>query len=451
MSQLLFLPDRTGRTKYTPKHKLLPLRERPVERVSATPTACTISELLAALLGGPMPIETADALLEHYRGRLSDLRRSTAIEIADIPGIGQQNAARIKAAIELGLRLTQATEGERPTIHCPADAAALVQLEMSSLEQEHLRVMLLDTRNRVMDIVEIYRGSLNSAQVRIAELFRPAIQRMAAGMLLLHNHPSGDPSPSSDDVVVTRAAVQAGRLLDIDVHDHLILGRGGWVSLKERGLGFDAGQLSEPRRPYRVNETPCTCSAYPFPHRLYGGTCQGAEYCPHGLRLPHHPDYDPTVDRCRACDLESWGDLQFDLQHEAGLSVREEDPLVYAYTRAQALADGVLVDITPAASEFGFRYPTAISADLAARLSPNEREENLGQSFAGRLKDVLFLASIAAGVAGPSDRLRIDISLFEIDETPPHRTRRSTLSLWLMVGPGDTHEPVITIGFPGDF
>ena len=213
MCQLLLLPDKPGNTKYTPKHKLLPLRERPVERVSARADACTIVELLAALLGGPQPIETADALLAHFNGRLSDLRRAPAHEIADIPGIGQQNAARIKAAVELGLRLTLNTEEDRPTIHSPADAAAMLQHEMSALEQEHLRVILLDTRNRVIDIVEIYHGSLNSAQVRVAELFKPAIQRMSAAIILVHNHPSGDPTPSPDDVAVTRAVVQAGKLL----------------------------------------------------------------------------------------------------------------------------------------------------------------------------------------------------------------------------------------------
>jgi DNA repair protein RadC len=191
MCQLLLLPDKPGNTKYTPKHKLLPFRERPVERVSARADACTIVELLAALLGGPQPIETADALLAHFNGRLSDLRRAPAHEIAEIPGIGQQNAARIKAAIELGLRLTLNTEEDRPTIHSPADAAAMLQHEMSALEQEHLRVILLDTRNRVIDIVEIYHGSLNSAQVRVAELFKPAIQRMSAAIILVHNHPSG--------------------------------------------------------------------------------------------------------------------------------------------------------------------------------------------------------------------------------------------------------------------
>jgi DNA repair protein RadC len=144
---------------------------------------------------------------------------------------------RIKAALALGLRLTEPT-GDRPVINSPADAAALVQPEMSLLEQEFLRVMLLDTRNRLLDIVEVYHGAVNSSQVRLAEVFKPAIQRMAPAILVCHNHPSGDPTPSPDDVAVTRAMVQAGKLLDVDLLDHLVIGGSRYVSLKERGLGF---------------------------------------------------------------------------------------------------------------------------------------------------------------------------------------------------------------------
>ena len=109
---------------------------------------------------------------------------------------------------------------------------------MALLEKEHLRVILLDRRNQVLDIVEIYQGSVNSSQVRIGEVFRPAIQRLASAIVVCHNHPSSDNTPSPDDVAVTRAIVQAGKLLDIEVLDHLILSSRGFVSLKERGLGF---------------------------------------------------------------------------------------------------------------------------------------------------------------------------------------------------------------------
>ncbi|HNE70460.1 MAG TPA: JAB domain-containing protein, partial [Anaerolineales bacterium] len=103
---------------------------------------------------------------------------------------------------------------------------------------EHLRVLLLDRRNRVLETVEVYKGSVNSSQVRVGELFKDAIRANASAIIVAHNHPSGDPTPSPDDVAVTRAMVQAGKLLDVDVLDHLVIGLGRWVSLKERGLGF---------------------------------------------------------------------------------------------------------------------------------------------------------------------------------------------------------------------
>jgi DNA repair protein RadC len=135
------------------------------------------------------------------------------------------------------LRLNLPNE-ERPTINSPADAAALVQHEMSLLEKEHLRTLLLDRRNRVLEIVEVYQGSVHSSQVRVGEIFQAAVARMASAVVVVHNHPSGDPIPSPEDVAVTRAIVQAGKLLDIEVLDHLVIGQGRWVSLKERGMGF---------------------------------------------------------------------------------------------------------------------------------------------------------------------------------------------------------------------
>ena len=153
-------------------------------------------------------------------------------------GLGEAKASQIKAAIELGRRLTLESPEERPAINSPADAAALVQYEMSALEQEHLRVILLDRRNRVMDTAEVYKGSVSSSQIRIGEVFKEAIRKNASAVVVVHNHPSGDPTPSPDDVAVTRAIVQAGKLLDVEVLDHLVIGQGRWVSLKERGLGF---------------------------------------------------------------------------------------------------------------------------------------------------------------------------------------------------------------------
>ncbi len=228
-----------------PKIKTLPLREQPAYRVTANAAACSLSELLAAVVGGTQQIEIAEALLARFGGDPSTgsgdvLRRiyhAHVSEVASVHGVGQQTAVRIKAALSLGLKLQEPAD-ERPVINSPADAAALVVNEMSLLQQEYLKVILLDRRNRVMDIIEIYHGSVSSAQVRIAEVFKPAIQRMASAIIVLHNHPSGDCTPSPDDVAVTRAIVQAGKLLDIDTLDHLILGGNRFVSLKERSLGF---------------------------------------------------------------------------------------------------------------------------------------------------------------------------------------------------------------------
>ena len=227
-----------------PTYRIADLHEsdRPRERLASLgPQVLTNAELIAILLRvgvhGENAVELGQRLL-HKFGGLGGLHRAPLNELTDQHGIGEAKAAQIKAAIELGRRLTLDSPEERPAINSPADAASLVQYEMSALEQEHLRVILLDRRNRVLEILEVYKGSGNSWQVRVGELFRDAIRTNASALIIVHNHPSGDPAPSPDDVVVTRAIVQAGKLLDIDVLDHLVIGQGKWVSLKERGLGF---------------------------------------------------------------------------------------------------------------------------------------------------------------------------------------------------------------------
>ena len=216
--------------------------ERPRERLARLgPQALSHAELLAILLRvgiqGENVVQLGQRLLVDMGG-LAGLHRAGFEEMCNQRGMGPAKAAQVKAAIELGRRLTLEAPEERPAIHSPADAAALVQYEMGALEQEHLRVLLLDTRNRVLDSVEVYKGSLNSSQVRVGELFKFPIRRSAAAIIVVHNHPSGDPTPSPDDVAVTRAIVQAGKLLDVEVLDHLVIGHGRYVSLKERGLGF---------------------------------------------------------------------------------------------------------------------------------------------------------------------------------------------------------------------
>jgi DNA repair protein RadC len=234
------MPDSTPK----PIYRIRDLHEadRPRERLASLgPQALTNAELIAILLRvgvkGENAVAVGQRLLNTFGG-LTGLHRAPFAELKKQHGLGDAKAAQIKAAIELGRRLTLESPEERPAINSPADAAALVAYEMSALEQEHLRVMLLDRRNRVLETVEVYKGSVNSSQVRVGEVFKEAIRKNASAVIIIHNHPSGDPTPSPDDVAVTRAVVQAGKLLDVEVLDHLVIGQGKWVSLKERGLGF---------------------------------------------------------------------------------------------------------------------------------------------------------------------------------------------------------------------
>jgi DNA repair protein RadC len=126
---------------------------------------------------------------------------------------------------------------DRVTVNSPADAAALCS-DMSTFDVEHLRVIMLNTKSMVLGIADVYKGSVNSSQIRVAEVFRPALQRNAPSIVIAHNHPSGDVIASPDDIAVTRVLVQAGKLLNIEVLDHIIQGHGRFTSLKEKGLGF---------------------------------------------------------------------------------------------------------------------------------------------------------------------------------------------------------------------
>ncbi len=233
----------TTRVEYQPLIRDLPSNERPRERLMYVgERAVSNSELLAIILrtgsGGESVLRLAERLLSEFRD-LPGLSQATLEELQMVNGVGPAKAVEIKAALELGRRLTAVTPQERPKVIAPGDAANLLMSEMSLLEQEHLRVVLLDTRNQVLAIPTIYIGSLNTSVVRIGELFRPAIRRNAAAIIVVHNHPSGDPSPSPEDVRVTREIHKAGRLLNIELLDHIVIGHQRFVSLKERGLGFD--------------------------------------------------------------------------------------------------------------------------------------------------------------------------------------------------------------------
>ena len=230
--------------KTRPVYRIADLAEndRPRERlVNQGPENLSNPELIAILLRVGLPgenaVEVGQRLLNKFGG-LAGLRRASLAEICNERGIGPAKAAQIKAAIELGSRLSKDRQDDLITINGPEDVGNLLQYDLRGLEQEVLIVILLDTRNHVLEKVELYRGSINSSQVRVAEVFTPAIRRNAAAVIIVHNHPSGDPTPSPDDVALTRAIVQSGKILDIDVLDHIVIGRNSNVSLKERGLGF---------------------------------------------------------------------------------------------------------------------------------------------------------------------------------------------------------------------
>lgn len=234
--QPLLIPEKQLQTYSLPRLKHLPVREQPAFRVAQNSDSCNLAELLAVIIGGSQQIETAERLLGQF-GTIQKIAQAHIQEISRVQGVGNQSALRLKAALALGRKLLQ-PEGERTSIHSPADAAQILMPMLAHREQEYLVVMLLDTRNRVLDVVEVYKGSLNSSMVRIGEVFKPALQRNAAAILISHNHPSTDPSPSPEDVTLTRSIVQAGKLLDVAVQDHLVIGLSRWVSLREKGLGF---------------------------------------------------------------------------------------------------------------------------------------------------------------------------------------------------------------------
>jgi DNA repair protein RadC len=215
----------------------LPTSEQPVHRLEHFGAgALSTVELLAIILGSDNFEDPAALLADNER--LFGLAQLPWEQLVAVKGIGPTRAARVKAAFEIGRRLVTAQPTEKPVIKSPADAANLLMLEMMGLEQEHLRTVILDTKNHVLKVHTVYIGSLNTAVVRVGELFREAIRLNAAAIIVCHNHPTGDPSPSAEDVHVTRQIVEAGKVVSIDVLDHIVLGANRFCSLKERGLGF---------------------------------------------------------------------------------------------------------------------------------------------------------------------------------------------------------------------
>jgi DNA repair protein RadC len=220
--------------------------ERPRERLELRgPASLTNADLLAIVLNtgsvGEDVMALSNRLLREHDGFLGLMRKEVK-ELEQIRGLGPAKAAKLKATLEIASRVVAMGTEHRPEITSPDDIVNLLGIEMAALEQEQLRVVLLNSKHRVSAIRMVYQGSVNQAQVRIAEVFRDAIRANAPAVVMVHNHPSGDPTPSAADVSLTADIAKAGELLGIDVLDHLIIGHGRHVSLRRLGLGFSPAQ-----------------------------------------------------------------------------------------------------------------------------------------------------------------------------------------------------------------
>lgn len=223
-------------------------QEMPRERLQRHGAgALGAAELVAIIIntgrvGEPVTQLSQRILNEH--GGLGGLMRMDYLDLAALDGIGKVKATKLKAALEMGRRLTTIIDEDKPRIGSPEDVVHLFGVEMAYLEREELRLVLLDTKHHIVGSHTVAHGTVNSANVRMAEVFTPAVKRNAPFVMLVHNHPTGDPTPSSADVQFTQETVRAGALLDIGVLDHIIIGQGRHASLKRLGLGFNQTEES---------------------------------------------------------------------------------------------------------------------------------------------------------------------------------------------------------------
>ena len=214
-----------------------PASATPRSRLRALgPSALSSSELLALVVGPGKPSPSAgglaDAVLASAGGRLRSLAQATPADLERLAGVGAATSARILASLELGARLAAEALPDRPRIHGPEDVYHLVGPKMRDLPHEEFHALLLNTQHRVLRDVLVTRGILDASLIHPREVFRPAILERAAAVVLVHNHPSGDPMPSAEDRTVTRQMTEAGRTIGIPVLDHLIVADGGWQSVR---------------------------------------------------------------------------------------------------------------------------------------------------------------------------------------------------------------------------
>jgi DNA repair protein RadC len=217
-----------------------PASERPRERLYYQGVdALADAELLALQLGsgrrGRNAVDVAREMLAAY-GSLAAVASREVAELAGLPGVGRAKAARLAAAFELTRRLRGRTPGARTVLGCPAEVHAAFAPLMEDLPREVFRVALLDAQNVLLRDIVVSEGTLSASLVHPREVFKPAILEPAAALILVHNHPSGDPTPSREDLRLTRQLAECARLLDLRINDHVVIGRGGYVSLAERGV-----------------------------------------------------------------------------------------------------------------------------------------------------------------------------------------------------------------------
>ncbi len=216
--------------------------DRPRERLrNLGAQALSNAELVAILLRtgskGESVLNMSNRLLATLGG-LRGLGRIQYEELCEVHGVSDAKACQVLAALEFGRRLHAASPEDRPTIATADDVFNVVGSDMGYLDREELRVLLLSTKNHVLGMETVYKGNVSSSLVRVAEVLSPAIRRNCPSLIMVHNHPSGDPSPSPDDVLVTRKVARAAEMVDLQLLDHVVIGGSSSVSMKNKGLGF---------------------------------------------------------------------------------------------------------------------------------------------------------------------------------------------------------------------
>ena len=217
----------------------IPPEDRPRERLKALGAeVLTIRELVAMVIGPGTSRAGAMDVARNVLAAVSvvkDLAGVSVEKLARVKGVGEAKACRLKAAVELGRRVAKATRGQARIVRCPDDAAGLVIEDMKNLDREHFGVILLDAKNAVISVERVSVGTVNSSLVHPREVLKPALEKSATSIILVHNHPTGNVAPSREDIMITRRFEKCGKILGIEVIDHIIVGDGNYRSMKESG------------------------------------------------------------------------------------------------------------------------------------------------------------------------------------------------------------------------